>query len=375
LCRACADPAHRRGPHGLIRHTHWLRLDADGCTLALPELDPNLARGALGSARDGAELLAALGWLDNQLGPWRGTGGATGLALLRLWLKNHALYEAEPSLPPIKTRPEPDFGWIRPLGADELARRWVYCFDKHNQYLVAAGTVEVGGGALELRNEPTFHARTPGYWYVKTAPWPADRRLPDPTYGGRRREAAEFRWLTTPTVEAALSAGSVEAIAAAWYWPTHGRWLAPVASQLRACLARARGGIAFEATKSIYRELLGGYLAAEYLHERGDPLWRPDWRDMLKAEARCRLWYSLRPLEAAGVAPFAIATDAIYLASDADTPHAALRGLLVLGQDPRQWACKARVPLVDCEGALTHLRGLTARVRALAGLPADAEAA
>lgn len=387
LCAACSAglgptlAEHAERP----RHSHWQILETNGervqrCQLAILAGDRDAPR-ELRQACDGRELLALLARVGYITGTyWRGTAGATGRALLVDQLKR-AGHKLEPLPDELRRiRAEPDFGWQRPPTDAERSRRWLYVFDKHNQYLTAAQSVVLGAGHVEFKAEPGFHARMPAYWHVQLAEWPADSTLPNPTLAaGPRRGDGELRWLTTPSVEAALSAGLVESIAAAWYWPIHGRYLQALATLLRRAIepltAKAEHGdrgaaLTRGVLKAIYAELLSGYLARSALADTDDPLYRRDWRDMVKAEARCRLWYSLRPLAAAGLAPLAVARDSIYLASDADTPSDALAGLLRLGDRPAQWASKGRVALADV--AYAHVdrvgvcRGLVAAVEACA---------
>lgn len=393
FCGACVEPRDADGRRR--RHRHWLPLDRQGPgvieeegaaalslapTIAIVYGDPNLPR-AFGETVDGGELLALVERVAYLLGEaWHGTGGATGTALLRRGLRR-AGRQLEPL--PLELRRlagvEPDFGWQRPLTPDEAARRWLYCFDRHQQYLVAAQTVQLGEGLPEFRAHPTFTARMPAYWHCQLAPWPADHPLPDPTRAaGPPRDRGALRWLTTPSVEAALAAGVLQDIAACWYWPVHGAYLQTTAKQIRLAIEvvssrAARGERSAELTravlKSVYAELLSGYLARAALADSDDPLYRPDWRDMVKAEARCRLWYSLRALVPAGCPPVAIATDAIYIPSDLDAPGDVLGGLLRLGARPAEWAYKGRVKLADVREHFTDrvesCRGLVAAVRVL----------
>lgn len=351
---------------------HWVPLELSDKQRAILEVvdgDEALPR-VLREAPSGPALLEALLTVEGLIGThWRGTGGATGMWLLRRYLRQHDIPLGV--IPPVPFPTEPDFGWRRPLTAEEKTRRWLYVFDRHNQYLTAAQTVELGIGEPEFRAHPTFHARTPGLWHVQTSTWSTESLLPDPTTeGAPARRPRGLRWLTTPSVEAALAAGILESVEAAWYWPTHGRLLRPLASILRSAIAEKRAPIVRETLKSIYAETFGGYLASGEAEKRRDLLYRPDWRDAVKAEARTRLWYLLRPLAAAGIPPVAIAIDAVYIPSNESTPEGALRGLLTLGALPLQWAYVRRVALADVLDVLPDAFGptqpLRRRIRAIA---------
>lgn len=348
---------------------HWHVVEVSPgrrCMVVICRGDESLI-GPPARAADGRELLSTLLELDGLLGThWRGTPARTGASLLLAYLDHHSIPLGE--VPPVPFPVESDFGWRRPLLPDERRRKWLYEFDKHQFYLVAGVTVELGIGDPELRDHPTFHARTPGLWHVKTAPWSAEALLPDPTSSGPPRARDGYRWLTTPSVEAACAAGIVEDIAAAWYWPVHGRHLRPFAAHMRACLARARTPLVRDSLKATYATTLGGYLAAGRLKERDHPLYRPDWRDALKAEARTRLWYTLRNT---GLHPVAIAHDAIFVPSDADTATDAA-GALVLGPNPREWAYERRVRLADVLDVMPDRHGPATRLsKRVAQLAAD----
>jgi hypothetical protein len=352
--------------HPDLELPHW---SAHSCederqhlTIAVPADDQQME--PLAAAADGATLLGALLALEEALQThFRGTPGKTGTELLRTALGRRGLL-LEPNLPPPATlRPpaEGDYGWIRQLTEPERSRRWLHAFDKHGMYLVACGTVELGVGDPDLLIEPSFDPKLPGYWHVRTSWPPLDELLPDPTRTrpARRRDADadEFRWLTTPSVAAASHAGRLDQVAAAWVWTRHTRALALVASHFRAArelLARRAtcgdtgAAIALSVVKPTYTATFGGWLAMHGTDDRprdSDPLYRPDWRDMVKAEARTRLWHNLRPLAEADRAPCAIATDAIFIASDDEDPRAVVGELLELGPAPRQWAWQGRAPL------------------------------
>lgn len=307
--------------------------------------------GPLGDARDGRELLCALVGLQESLQtPWRGTPGRTGTDLLERLLRRTGA-RSDVILPPVQAR-ELDYAWLRPLDDDERRRRWVHGFDKHAMYLVAASTVRVGVGDAELRIHPTFVSNVPGYWHVRDR-WPADRQLADPSRShperSPRTDRDGYRWLTTPSVAALAYAGALDDVAAAWLWPEHRRALEPFAKVLRSARASLEDGgelLAIRALKSVYAETLGGWLAHE--RDEASPAFRPDWHDLLKAEARTRLWHNVRQLvDAGGPVPFGIATDALYLVSDAEDPRDVVGDALPLGSTPRTFAWLGRAPLED----------------------------
>lgn len=341
----------------------WSVLDTSAGRVQLcAPIGDELAGDVLEQLGSGRELLDVLVLVQHQLGTWwRGTAGATGSAMLREQLRHRGAFYLPSVLPPSavlgRSGGESDFGWLRPLTAAERGRRWLHCIDKHAMYLVAAGTVELGLGEVELDTKPTFHARTAGYWHTLTREWPADRLIPDPTRGGPVRASAEpsYRWLTTPSVEAALAAGAVEHIAASWSWPTHGRYLQPTAEVIRtarqvfASRADAVGRAALALVKPMYTAMLGRLAWSELPNT--DALYRPDWYAMVRAEARCRLWYQVRALAEAGAAPAAIATDAVYIPSDFVDPRIVTSGRLEFGAAPRLWA---HVGYVELDAIAEH---------------------
>jgi hypothetical protein len=347
-------------------------LTSSGYVQVCAPFGDKLGAGAIADTADGRELLGVLLVLDAELGTWwRGTAGATGSAVLRQALRIRGLLEPPSTPPPAMSRAggELDFGWLRPLIAAERSRRWLHSFDKHAMYLVAAGTVELGAGPCELELSPVFHARTAAYWHTLTREWPTDRLIPDPTHARAVRASAvpSYRWLTTPSVEAALAAGIVEHIDAAWQWPKHGRYLQPTAEALRIVRQHfeqrhdAVGRIGLQLVKPMYTAMLGR-LAWSNL-PKTDPLYRPDWYAMVRAEARCRLWYQVRALDAAGCPPVAVGTDAVFIASDSIDPHQVTRGILEFGPAPRQWAHVGYVPLGEIADRFDRPRPATRMMR------------
>ena len=67
-----------------------------------------------------------------------------------------------------------------------------------------------------------------------------------------------------------------------------------------------------------------------YKHD--DPLYRPDWRHAIIAQANANLSRALGLLEAAGVPVVAINVDCAYVVSDEPDPVAAMKGTLTLGE-------------------------------------------
>jgi hypothetical protein len=352
--------------HPSVQLDAWQRLPTDAprgySMLAAPWQGQHEGFGPLAVAQDGHTLARALCLLHGALSEgWHGTPGATGIAMLEKHLARRGLLEP-PELPPPAYLPapehEPDFGWQRRPLEHELGLRWLHCFDRHAMYLLAAETVECGYGAWQLVEAPAFQARAPGYWQVRYQWQYGDLPLPSPARPPRSADG--WQWLSTPSVEALLSVGTGVEIRQAYLWPEHGRLLQFTAARLRfARTALQRGDsaahdLALATLKAIYTQTLGGYLARRKLPD-SDPVKRPDWRDFVKAEARTRLWYIVRNVWLqTGIAPLAIATDAIYMASNESAPERVidLPGFR-FGAGAGQWHSLGRAPFDELAPLLT----------------------
>lgn len=294
------------------------------------------------------ELVSAFAHFERLVGvPWGDSVGRTAEAVI---LAGHPIRKGGRRLdiPPNVPEPARDNGlelpytaWRRPLTAAEQGARWVHMFDANAQYLAAWGSTELGHGHPVHHRAPAFDSRAVGVWRlegVDNLRLPSSPLLPPVWTPGRE-------WYTTATVVRLLEVceGYDAPIPAeAWLWPNRSRFLRPAGEKLR----DARAGALSEletAREGLRRACLMDELpdpdtwaqrvaVAESIRQaigqlyqiqtgrfgmgRRDPKsgWaRPDWGNMVRAQARVNLHRRLSKLTAA---PFAIATDGLLFATD-----------------------------------------------------------
>ncbi len=317
-------------PEGL---SHWLALDKKGVAgagvaVAIPAYDDN---ATWGEGTDGATLLAALhayaGALDRA---YVRSPGKTGLDLLiettRRGGKRDAIPVGDWPPPALDTNTVRDLTWMRTLSPEERGRAYLHSYDKNALWLGAASSVELGLGDIEERRadgDPgdgggvAFDKRLPGYWLARL--------------GG-----AEERWHCTPTVARAVERGQTVAISRAYVWTRRARALEGWYERLRDARATLKADpspvarLALDVLKYTYAVTVSTLGGTWYTHD--DPLYRPDWRHQIIAQANANLSRALGRLEAAGVPVVAINVDCAYVVSDEPDPVAAMKGTLTLGE-------------------------------------------
>lgn len=234
--------------------------------------------------------------------------------------------------------------WIRPLNADERRPgRFVIGLDKSATYLAAMSSATVGFGEPEYVAAPAFDGRRAGYWRARVtmpAAWPAD--LPPIGKGP---------WYVTPTLVLAAGLGASIEVAEAWLFPEKHRPFEPFYRRVREARAalQAQAGapaaLALAAVKALYTKGVGN-LAGRSKRAQAAPvdLYRPDWRHVIQATAQANI---LRNVEKAGLRPFGLRTDAIYLVADDPAPPAGLK----LGQEPGCWRVLGALPIGELPAA------------------------
>jgi hypothetical protein len=282
--------------------------------------------------------------------PWASSSGST---LQSLILATHPRRRAGRELdrdpvipPPVLAAPNsleaPWSSWRRELTREEEQATHWHAFDQNAQYLAAWQVVELGHGVPILTPRPRFDKRQVGVWRIPPADLPANpASLLPPAW-------LEREWFTTPTVARMLEVCDgfgAPLISEAWIWPTHSRFLRSTSERLRDARAAAAAEIAasraalelavrddneaaaaldrltvaeatLEAVKDMYARGTGRF---GWAREEGSPWQRPDWGNLIRAQARVNLH---RTLEDLGRAPFAIATDALLFASSEPDPMA-----------------------------------------------------
>lgn len=328
----------------LAGRAYWWRKGADGFDLLIPTYGrtDNAFRGV----RSAAELLAAVAaWhIATRGARWMGTGAITSDVLIRELLGERL--EASQCPPPVveKSAAELALYWHRRPDVDAGRRyRFVHALDVNAAYLTAAGSIELGAGAVRhVDFPPSFGRPAPGLYGfdLEASPWrfvePAPYVRPSWT------EEAELFWCTAPTAERLVQYG-LEPIEA-WLYGRQSRYLRPWYERLRDARAELLGGPwpALEAVRQTYRQGIGRLAAdegrtlsrgVEYLDD--EPAFQPVWSWSVIAEARCRLQRKIAGLDEL---PVAVDTDALYFLSSRRTPDELAVALgLTVGDGLGQW--------------------------------------
>ncbi len=311
--------------------TPWLDLRkkgeaGSGVSIVFPLYDEHAVWGL---DTDGATLLAALRAYAGAVGaPYYRSPGRTGLDLMQELGKRGA--EGKREFP--ERLPAPagqadtvtELSWLRTLSPTERGKAYLHSYDKNAQWLSAAGVVELGLSSVEERRDPAgklpFDKKLPGYWRARIA-------------GG------EERWACTPTVAWAVERGQSVAITEAHVWTQHSRAMETWYERLRAARAARTalyadttpaGRLALGALKFTYALTISGFNSV-WQRDRRSPLYRPDWRHAILAQANANLSRALHKMDAAGYTPVAVHKDAVYLLSDEPDPITACPPSVTLG--------------------------------------------
>ena len=308
--------------------TPWLDLRkkgeaGSGVSIVFPLYDEHAVWGV---DTDGATLLAGLLAYASAVGaPYYRSPGRTGTDLLQDLGKRGA--ESKRAFP--ERLPTPagqadtvtETSWMRTLSPAERGRAYLHSYDKNAQWLSAAGVVELGLSGIEECRDPAgtlpFDKKLPGYWLTRIA-------------------GAEEQWCCTPTVAWAIERGQAVAITEAHVWTTHSRAMETWYERLRTARTALYadptpgGRLALGALKFTYSLTISGFNSA-WQRDRRNPLYRPDWRHLIIAQANANLSRALHKMDAAGYTPVAVHKDAVYLLSDEPDPIKACPPSVTLG--------------------------------------------
>jgi hypothetical protein len=294
--------------------------------------------------------------------------------------------------------------WSRALTDDESECRWLHRYDVHGAQLATWG-VKLGVGDPVHDPDPQWVPRkskyTAGYWLASLpAGWRPDARLPN-LLRPWERAREERAWVPTPFAE--LLIDDLQApvtLHEAWTWPVSSSWLEKSGHSLRdarAALGAQADGcgkcapcIALRVVKDIYTSATGNFARrrkaredeADGLAAAGEPqpegagalvahenpLQREDVNDHVISKS---LGNDYRRYARVGAAtdrwPVAIASDAVYYASDDPDGPGAIPPGLVIGPGLGQYGHEATVLLAAVRGELgtqrfhraveRHLRG------------------
>jgi len=144
---------------------------------------------------------------------------------------------------------------------------------------------------------------------------------------------AHFAW--NPTAWA-IERGQAVAISEAHVWTRHSRAMETWYERLRGARTTLQGdptlagALALRALKLTYSLTISGF-NSPWQRDRKSPLYRPDWRHLIIAQANANLSRALHKMDAAGYTPVAVHKDAVYLMSDEPDPVAAGPPAVTLG--------------------------------------------
>jgi len=335
--------------------TPWLDLRkkgeaGSGVSIVFPLYDEHAVWGL---DTDGATLLAALVAYARAVGaPYYRSPGRTGLDLLQELGKRGADAKREyPERLPAPTGQADtvtELSWLRTLSPPERGKAYLHSYDKNAQWLSAAGVVELGLSGIEERRDPDgklpFDKKLPGYWLARIA-------------------GAEERWACTPTVAWALERGQAVAITQAYIWTTHSRAMETWYERLRGARTALyadetpAGRLALGALKYTYALTISSFNSA-WQRDKRSPLYRPDWRHLIIAQANANLSRALHKMDRDGYTPVAVHKDAVYLVSDEPDPIKACPPSVTLGTGLGHFKVQdAAIPLARVLPAFDGTRG------------------
>jgi hypothetical protein len=233
--------------------------------------------------------------------------------------------------------------WLRlPAGDERRPGKFALALDKSATYLAAMSSTAVGFGEPGYVAAPAFDARRAGYWRARVVmppSWPKDFAPIGKVKGA---------WFVTPTLTFAAQHGARIEVDEAWLFPEAHRPFEPVYKRLRDARSKLMAesseaaGLALDAVKSLYSKEVGN-LASRNKRASEAPvdLYRPDWRHFIQATAQANI---LRNVAKAGLRPFGVRTDAIYLIADNPDPALAAPGLK-FGREPGSWRLIGAMPI------------------------------
>jgi len=337
---------------------------ASSRSVVLPGYD---TRAPWGEADDGAALLAGLDKLAGVLGSdfyWSPNVTATQYA--RRHSRSIAPCRAilDRQVPPATVyRSMISPLWSRPLLDDEDGGVYLTRYDLNFAELAGMNTwLGVGEPEHQVADTPDglewskATRKLAGYWRIDQPP-AFDSRLPElrflPDDDGRI-------WLTTPDVALLDDLKVRPPLLEAWTWPDSRQALQATSAGLRDAREAVRserntpaGALAWGALRALYTSLIG-YLART-TGPRGDddPLWRPDWRDHIKAQTYANMYRQLVKIgQSAGRWPAAKGVDAAYYVTDHSDPVQGAPAGLIVGNRGGQWKPEALAVLAVVRGEL-----------------------
>lgn len=382
------------------KYPHWrtcfaVGLSRSAISIVLPALD---TRAPWKDASTADELLAALLAFRRATGlSYRRSPGLTGVDLMRdvhgydhagkpkAGVRGRPLRLDLPGTlpPPVTNTAELPRQWVRRLTPAERRAKFLHSFDKNGMYLAACSSLALGFGqpehttAGDTRYDALAHprdARTgarlpypPGFWrvHLNGDRCPMPKGFPSPLSTLPQRGTSQV-WITTPTLQLLYDLDIEADVTEAYIWPEHHRALEPWYKRLRDGRAtlmqladdgEAGASIALATLKLSYAAATG-YIASDGWDRDGDTLYRPDWRNLIIAQANAVVYRQMLKCAEEGYSAFAVGTDCLYFVSDEPDPVAACPPALKLDTHLGAWKVKDSMPLAEALPAIE--RGLSA---------------
>lgn len=279
-------------------------------------------------------VLAVLAYIEDGLGiPVTYSAGNTGKLLMKKvnssprdnWIRPVDLHEI---VPLVETKVQ-DITWKRPLTEEESASGYLLvAYDKNMMYPASCTSVLLGSGMPTHVTRPTFDMKKlqAGIWHITISGTSQfdGVMLPHPTDG------VTSGWFYSYTVKLLHELGYTVNIIEAWVWDvkeTH-TTLRPYAEKLweaRASLddkltpdtqryvhAQARA-IAASDIKYIAVKSLGWLdMSPRYSTSGAYDMYRPDWYNLIKDNARYQMFWRIRKYMEKGYMPVGIHADCLY---------------------------------------------------------------
>ncbi len=223
-----------------------------------------------------------------------------------------------------------DLAWVRPLNTKEKRCKYIYVYDKNQQYLTASN-IFLGVGEPKTISLPEFDKNLVGIWKISLSgksSWDG-QQLPHPL-GNSREPYLSSGWFATPLVDLAIHLGYEVNIQEAEIFPQKAKVLEPFYKLLTNALTELKTNpnnkfkneiarqTAILGIKSVFRSTIGLFDANIYSKRKWS--FRPDWRWMIISTARARMFYNIEKLLSIGFHPVAARTDALYFASNKEIP-------------------------------------------------------
>jgi hypothetical protein len=289
------------------------------------------------------------------------SASTTGLDLMQVlhWKKREVLFAPSRPVPPAEISTlEADIDWHRPPSEAEAEHRWVHAYDRGGSYLAGVSGLELGIGApTYFPDGRDFDKRLPGYWRI-TMPAKGEWLAPNPIDPRNRDITGERTWLTTPTLDVAISLGYEPEIHEAYVWETHSRIYDTWYERIRDARTALDTGDpddtrAREVLKELYVRTLG--LTASFEHHQGRPGFAPERYHFIQARAKANIIRRIQQIGAdTGRWPVAVSKDTVLYTSDESDPIAAWPGKPEhFGRGLGQYKYEGTAPLADHRKFLT----------------------